>query len=265
MMIRLFPRNRHRTEGPEPANLTSMVNCLITLCYHSNLKALANWFLQCDCYIGKYSLPYDLLLLPALHTWLFSPGPDFECPWKDQFPISIPTCSFPAAFLGGSKDLCSCMAGTETEGALPSPSVCSPVHLAAPERWSHQTRHSPAAAPLSLQRWLAEMWKVLVSKCFEKHGSSLPCWGAARAPKDPPNHQACVGLQLTSCKQEGLVFSVSRDLMLCMQPRSRLLAGTRVFVHCCGSWYPAARALPVAPSSGQYWPQQTWRRNGNYS
>jgi len=54
------------------ANLTSVVNCIITFCDDSNLKALANWFLEGDCYIGKCSLPHDLLLLPRLHTtaWL---------------------------------------------------------------------------------------------------------------------------------------------------------------------------------------------------
>lgn len=43
-----------------------------TACYHSNLKALGNWFLQWGCYTDKHSPPHQQLQLPRLHTcaWL---------------------------------------------------------------------------------------------------------------------------------------------------------------------------------------------------
>lgn len=166
---------------------------------------------------------------------------------------------------------CSCMVGAEPEETSLSPSACSLVHPVAPERWGWQTKawgshHPPPAAPPFLQQQPAEMGKVLESKCFKNHGSSLPCRGAPRAPRDPANHQACVGLQLAQAASGKGLFSRSVETSGsgCSPGAGSAWAHVRLCA-CCSSWYPAARALSLAPSSGQYRPQQAWKWNRNYS
>lgn len=186
-------------------------------------------------------------------------------PLKRAAPHLRPCLLLPSCSLGWMQRSVQLRGGSRARGNLAVP-VCM-----LPERWGRQTGHEDAITR-SLQHpcfcspdrqrwgrcWAANALKSTVRPC---------CTGVQPGPpRDPAKHQACVGLQLAQAVSRKGFFSRSAETSGsgCSPGAGWLWAHVRLCARCC-FWYPAARALLLAPSSGQYRLQQTWKWNRNYS
>lgn len=157
-----------------------------TACYHSNLKALANWFLQWGCYTDKHSPPQQQLQLPRLHTCAWLLPSELWLARKEQFPsILVPSCS------PGSLQL---LGGRWARGNLALP---IPVLLPALLR-------DGAGASLKPLWACSKPWEGLLPKSGQTSGSGRsPGTGLAWAhggfvPSEPPGspqHACCASSQ----------------------------------------------------------------------